>query len=75
MLYSDALAWSAFKKLYHDPNIEGQVALYQPAEDVIVPYGASHIESAERVTHIMRKTKNDLKKLQASGLYLSLIPT
>lgn len=64
MLYSLGLAGSAFKKVYYDPNIERQVAVYIPAEDVIVPYGASHIESAERVTHIMRKTKNDLKKLQ-----------
>ena len=69
MLYSLGLAGSAFKKVYYDPNIERQVAVYIPAEDVIVPYGASHIESAERVTHIMRKTKNDLKKLQASGFY------
>ena len=69
MLYSLGLAGSAFKKVYYDPNIGRQVAVYIPAEDVIVPYGASHIESAERVTHIMRKTKNDLKKLQASGFY------
>jgi hypothetical protein len=46
-----------------------QVAIYIPAEDVIVPYGASHIETAERVTHIMRKTKNELKKLQVNGFY------
>ena len=45
-----------------------QMAVYIPAEDVIVPYGASHIESAERVTHIMRKTKNELQKLQAKWL-------
>ena len=69
MLYSLGLAGSAFKKVYYDPNIGRQIAVYIPAEDVVVPYGASHIESAERVTHIMRKTKNDLKKLQASGFY------
>lgn len=69
MLYSLGLAGSAFKKVYYDPNIERQMAIYVPAEDVIVPYGASHIESAERVTHFMRKTKNDLKKLQVSGFY------
>lgn len=69
MLYSLGLAGSAFKKVYFDPNIGRQVAIYIPAEDVVVPYGASHIETAERVTHIMRKTKNDLKKLQASGFY------
>jgi len=69
MLYSLGLAGSAFKKVYFDPNIGRQVALYIPAEDVVVPYGASNIESAERVTHVMRKTKNDLKKLQAAGFY------
>ena len=69
LLYSLGLSGSAFKKVYFDPNIDRQIAIYIPAEDVIVPYGASHIESAERVTHIMRKTKNDLKKLQANGFY------
>jgi len=69
LLYSLGLAGSAFKKVYYDPNIGRQVAMYIPAEDVIVPYGASNVESAERVTHIMRKTKNDLRKLQASGFY------
>ena len=69
MLYSLGLAGSAFKKVYFDPNLGRQAAVYISAEDVIVPYGASNIESAERVTHIMRKTKNDLKKLQAGGFY------
>ena len=69
LLYSLGLAGSAFKKVYYDPNIGRQTAVYIPAEDVVVPYGASHIESAERVTHIMRKTKNELKKLQAGGFY------
>ena len=69
MLYSLGLAGSAFKKVYYDPNIGRQMALYITAEDVIVPYGASTIEFAERVTHVMRKTKNELKKLQASGFY------
>ncbi len=69
MLYSLGLAGSAFKKVYFDPNLGRQVAIYVPAEDVIVPYGASHIETAERVTHVMRKTKNELKKLQAMGFY------
>lgn len=70
MLYSLGLAGSAFKKVYYDPTLGRQVAIYIPAEDVIVPYGASHVETAERVTHIMRKTKNELKKLQAMGFYL-----
>jgi hypothetical protein len=69
MLYSLGLAGSAFKKVYFDPNMGRQVAIYISAEDVIVPYGASNIESAERVTHVMRKTKNELKKLQAAGFY------
>jgi hypothetical protein len=69
LLYSLGLAGSAFKKVYHDPNIGRQVALFVPAEDCIVPYSASHIETAERVTHVMRKTKNELKKLQANGFY------
>ena len=69
LLYSLGLAGSAFKKVYYDPNLGRQVAMYIPAEDVIVPYGASNIESAERVTHVMRKTKNELVKLQAAGFY------
>jgi len=69
MLYSLGLAGSAFKKVYYDPSLGRQVAIYIPAEDVIVPYGASHIETAERVTHVMRKTKNELKKLQSMGFY------
>ncbi len=69
LLYSLGLAGSAFKKVYFDPNLGRQVAIYIPAEDVIVPYGASNIENAERVTHVMRKTKNELRKLQVSGFY------
>tara|TARA_R110000751_G_scaffold16732_1_gene52649 strand:- start:931 stop:3393 length:2463 start_codon:yes stop_codon:yes gene_type:complete len=72
MLYSLGLAGSAFKKVYYDPNLGRQVALYISAEDVIVPYGASTIEFAERVTHVMRRSKNDIKKLQASGFYREL---
>ena len=69
LLYSLGLAGSAFKKVYFDPGMGRQIALYIPAEDVIVPYGASNIESAERVTHVMRKTKNEMVKLQAAGFY------
>ncbi len=69
LLYSLGLAGSAFKKVYFDPNMGRQTALYIPAEDVIVPYGASNIEAAERVTHVMRKTKNEVVKLQAAGFY------
>jgi hypothetical protein len=69
MLYSLGLAGSAFKKVYYDPTLGRQVAIYISAEDVIVPYGASHIETAERVTHVMRKTKNEMRKLQYVGFY------
>ena len=69
MLYSLGLAGSAFKKVYFDPNMGRQVSIYLPAEDVIVPYGTSHIETAERVTHVMRKTKNEVARLMAAGFY------
>ena len=69
MLYSLGLAGSAFKKVYYDPILKRQVSLYISAEDMIVPYGASHIDTAERVTHMMRKTKTELRKLQADGFY------
>jgi hypothetical protein len=69
LLYSLGLAGSAFKKVYYDPNLGRQVAMFIPAEDVVVPYGDSNLETAERVTHVMRKTKNELIKLQALGFY------
>jgi hypothetical protein len=69
MLYSLGLSGSAFKKVYFDPQRGRQVSLFVPAEDVIVPYGASELETAPRVTHIMRRTKNDIAQLQASGFY------
>jgi len=69
MLYSLGLAGAAFKKVYYDPSYQRQVAIFIPAEDLIIPYGASSLINAERVTHIMRKTKNDIKKLQVSGFY------
>ena len=69
MLYSLGLAGSAFKKVYYDPNLGRQVSIFVPAEDVIVPYGTSHIQTAERIAHIMRKTKSDMQKLQAAGFY------
>jgi hypothetical protein len=69
MLYSLGLAGSALKKVYFDPTIGRQVAIYIPAEDVIVPFGASSVEQAERVTHVMRKTQNEMAKLQAAGFY------
>ena len=69
MLWGLGLAGNAFKKVYFDPNLDRQVSMYVPAEDIVVPYGASDLASAERVTHVMRKTENDLKKLQAAGFY------
>jgi len=69
MLYSLGLQGSAFKKVYYDPSLGRQVSIFVTAEDVIVPYGASNLETAPRVTHVMRKTKNELKRLQVAGFY------
>jgi hypothetical protein len=69
LLWNLPLAGSAFKKVYYDPSLGRQVAMFIPAEDVIVPYGASNLETADRVTHVMRKTKNEMKKLMAAGFY------
>lgn len=69
MLWGLGLAGNAFKKVYYDPSLGRQVAMYVAAEDVVVPYGASSLEVAERVTHVMRKTPNELRKLQANGFY------
>jgi len=69
MLWGLGLAGNAFKKVYYDPNLERQVSMYVPAEDIVVPYGASNLETAERVTHVMRKTKNELRKLMVAGFY------
>ena len=69
LLWSLPLAGSAFKKVYYDPSKGRQVAMFIPAEDIVVPYGASNLESAERVSHVMRKTPNELKKLMAAGFY------
>jgi hypothetical protein len=69
MLWGLGLAGNAFKKVYYDPALERQVAMFVPAEDIVVPYGASSLESSGRVTHVMRKTENDLRKLQVAGFY------
>jgi hypothetical protein len=69
MLWGLGLAGNAFKKVYYDPYLERQVSLFVPAEDVVVPYGASNLENAERVTHVMRKTENELRRLQVAGFY------
>ena len=67
LLYSLGLAGSAFKKVYFDPNLGRQVAVYIPAEDVIIPYGASNIETAERVTHVMRRPRTNLRSYKLVG--------
>ncbi len=69
LLYSLGLSGAAFKKVYYDPTIGRQTAPYIQAEDLIIPYGASNVYTAERVTHVMRKTENDLNKLMAAGFY------
>jgi hypothetical protein len=69
LLWNLPLAGSAFKKVYYDPSIGRQVAMFIPAEDIVVPYGASSLERAERVTHVMRKTENEIRKLQEAGFY------
>ena len=69
MLYNLGLAGAAFKKVYYDPNMERPAAPFIPAEDLIIPYGASNVYVAERVTHLMRKTENEVKKLQVAGFY------
>ena len=69
MLWGLGLAGNAFKKVYFDPGLNRQVAMFVPAEDIVVPYGASSLAAAERVTHVMRKNENELKKLQVDGFY------
>ena len=69
MLWGLGLAGNAFKKIYIDPALDRQVAMFVPAEDIVVPYGASSLETAERITHVMRKTENELKRLQHAGFY------
>jgi len=69
MLWGLGLSGNAFKKVYYDPSFARQVSVFVPAEDIVVPYGASNLQTAERITHVMRKTKNDLLKLQVAGFY------
>jgi hypothetical protein len=69
MLWALPLAGSAFKKVYYDPSEGRQVSMFIPAEDIVVPYGASNLEKAERITHVMRKTENEVLKLMEAGFY------
>ena len=72
MCWGLGLSGNAFKKVYFDPSLNRQVSMYVPAEDIIVPYGASSLETSERVTHVMRKTENEIRKLQVAGFYLDI---
>ena len=69
MLWGLGLSGNAFKKVYFDPSLNRQVSVFVPAEDVVVPYGASDLQSSSRVTHVMRKTPNELRKLMVAGFY------
>ena len=69
MLWSLALMGSAFKKVYFDPSLDRQTSVFIPADDVVVPYGASDILTTPRITHRQRKFKNELRKMQVSGFY------
>ena len=69
MLYNLGLAGCAFKKVYFDPQKDRQVSIFVPAEDIIIPYGASSVRDSERATHTMRKTKNEVRRLQVAGFY------
>ena len=76
MLWGLGLSGNAFKKVYFDPSLNRQVSMFVPAEDLVVPYGASSLESAPRVTHVMRKTENEVRKLQVAGFWLDIdLPT
>jgi hypothetical protein len=69
MIWGLGLSGNAFKKVYFDPSLDRQVSLFVPAEDVVVPYGASNLETANRMSHVMRKTKNELRRLMVAGFY------
>ena len=72
MLWSLPATGSAFKKVYYDPGLGRQVSMFIPAEDIILPYGATDMDTCYRVTHVMRKTKNEILKLQQAGFYLDV---
>ena len=69
MLWGLGMSGNAFKKVYFDPHLDRQISVFVPAEDLVVPYGAMNLEQAERVTHVMRKTENELRRLQVAGFY------
>ena len=69
LLWGVGLSGNGFKKVYYDPNMERETSIFVPAEDLVVPYGASNLETAERITHVMRKTENDVRRLQVAGFW------
>lgn len=69
LLFSLPIAGSAFRKIYQDPNLGRQCSMFVPAEDYCVSYGASDLSTAPRGTHIMKRTPNDVRKLQVKGFY------
>ena len=69
MLFSLPLAGSAFRKVYFDPSLDRPSSIFVPAEDVVVNYGASDLETCERATHVMRKSSNTVRKMQFNGFY------
>ena len=69
MLWGLGMSGNAFKKIYFDPYLDRQISMFVPAEDLVVPYGAVNLQQAERVTHVMRKTENELRRLQVAGFY------
>jgi hypothetical protein len=76
MLWNLPATGSAFKKVYYDPSLQRQISVFIPAEDIILPYGASNLDTCERVTHRMKKTENEIKKLIAAGFYRDIdLPT
>tara|TARA_R100000231_G_scaffold32034_2_gene28151 strand:- start:6341 stop:8791 length:2451 start_codon:yes stop_codon:yes gene_type:complete len=72
LLFKLPLAGSAFKKVYYDPMLERPVAMFVPAEDFVISYGASDLPTCERYTHVMKKTPNEVLKLMVSGFYRDL---
>ncbi len=69
LLFSLPIAGSAFRKVYFDPNMDRPCAMFVPAEDFVVSYGASDLSTCERATHVMKKTSNEIRKLQVAGFY------
>tara|TARA_R100001443_G_scaffold29693_2_gene42932 strand:- start:2189 stop:4642 length:2454 start_codon:yes stop_codon:yes gene_type:complete len=72
LLFSLPIAGSAFRKVYYDPNMGRPCAMFVPAEDFVVSYGAADLTTCERATHVMKKTSNEIKKLQVAGFYIDI---